>query len=83
MPPFPLAVGQPPDGDQVRALEQLDPVFGTQTDTVVELGGDVTQATGGEPRVHRRFSKGVDGLLDDAPGLQPQRARGAAHRARP
>ena len=45
-------IGEPADRDQVRALEQTEPVVELEPDAGVELRRDVVEASGGNPSVH-------------------------------
>ena len=48
-----LPVGQPADRQQVRSVEQPDPVLQVETDASIQLVGNVPQPRRGNPRVHR------------------------------
>ena len=48
-----LAVREPADGEQVRGLEEADPVAEVQANAFVELGRDVAKPGRSQPCVHR------------------------------
>ena len=47
-----LAVGQPADGEEIRAGEEPDTVLELEPDAAVELVRDVEQPPGHEPGTH-------------------------------